>query len=89
MTQRTKIDDQLSDPYLVNSGVPQGSRVNLRTYSMLFFTYFNDFPECLVHCNTIQFADDIVINLSGNNVDIIEKLPKDTVASRLFKKIGK
>ena len=68
-TQRVKIDDQLSDPYPVNSGVPQGSIL-----PTLFLINFNDFPNCLVHCNTIQLADDTVIIMSGNNVDIIEKI---------------
>ena len=76
-TQRVKIDDQLSDPYPVNSGVPQGSILG----PTLFLIYFNDFPNCLVHCNTIQFADDTVIIISGNNVDIIEKLLNDDLVN--------
>ena len=60
--QCTKIGDTKSSFLNVTCGVPQGSVVG----PLLFLIYINDF-------NTVLYADDINLHISGKNHETLEK----------------
>jgi len=53
-SQQVVMDGYSSDDLPVNSGVPQGTILDL----LLFFCYINDLPEC-VSCNICLYADGV------------------------------
>ena len=67
--QVVSFDNELSEKYVVNCGVPQGSILG----PILFLIQFNDFVEVLQHCEVVKFADGTVVYLSGNDVTEIER----------------
>ena len=52
--QRVKINQSLSDPLPVKSGVPHGSILG----PLLFLLFINDLPTTVKHSNILSFADD-------------------------------
>jgi hypothetical protein len=72
--QSVDIDGCVSDKQPVSCGVPQGSILG----PLLFLVFFNDFSECLKHCEVIKFADDTVIYVADKCSQVIEqKLNED------------
>ena len=58
-----------SKSFNVNYGTPQGSVLGPLFYSILA----NDMPKCLRFCNSVMFADDTTIYLSGKNLKFMYK----------------
>lgn len=64
-TQQVEISSTLSETKEIKLGVPQGSILG----PLLFSIYVNDFPNSLSEGNSIMFADDTNIFVSGNNYE--------------------
>ena len=62
-TQSTKILNNLSSPLNINYGVPQGSVLG----PILFLIYINDLPQVFSHLNSVLFADDSTLYITGQN----------------------
>ena len=67
-TQAVCVEDELSSPTPVLSGVPQGSVLD----PVLFTLYINDLPSCIQFSNITMYADDTVIYLSSTSTSDIE-----------------
>ena len=67
-TQAVCVEDELSSPMPVLSGVPQGSILG----PVLFTLYINDLPSCIQFSNIMMYADDTVIYLSSTSTSDIE-----------------
>ena len=65
-----KLGQERSSPCPLVCGVPQGSILG----PVLFLLFFDDFNDCIHHCNVLQFADDRVIFVSSKKVCDIENL---------------
>ena len=75
-SQAVCVEDELSSPMPVFSGVPQGSILG----PVLFILYINDLPSCIQFSNIMMYADDTVIYLSSTTtLDIELKLNLDLV----------
>lgn len=55
--QFVKIDNSLSKPINVTSGVPQGSHLG----PLLFLLFINDLPNVIKHSECLLFADDLKV----------------------------
>ena len=69
-SQIVKLGQERSSPCPLVCGVPQGSILG----PVLFLLFFDDFNDCIHHCNVLQFADDRVIFVSSKKVCDIENL---------------
>lgn len=77
---RVKINEDISDPYSLDNGTPQGSSLS----PLLFLIMVNDFPVLSSHTSAGLFADDSTIWRSGTNISIIThhlQLDIDTVCN--------
>ena len=68
-TQYVSINGSISTPCNITSGVPQGSILG----PLMFLLFINDMPNCIKHSTVDMYADDTLIYVSHNNVDLIEK----------------
>ena len=66
-TQCVPYKGTLSSPSYIYCGVPQGSIIG----PLLFLLHFNDSVECLLTCNMLMYADDMVIYVSDSNINSI------------------
>ena len=57
-TQRVKFKNELSDPIVVKSGVPQGAVLS----PLLFKSFNNDLIRLLIGCTLSLFADDLKVS---------------------------
>lgn len=81
---RVKINEDISDPYSLDNGTPQGSSLS----PLLFLVMVNDFPVLSTHTSTGLFADDSTIWRSGTNISIIThhlQLDIDTISNWCIK----
>ena len=79
--QSVRIDDDVSSPLPVRSGVPQGSVLA----PLLFSLYTSQLPKYVTHSSIHMYADDTQVYLSFNNRDTraaCERLSEDL--GRLF-----
>ena len=60
MSNDCQVNDHLSDPLTVKTGIPQCSGLG----PLLILIYINDFPKCLRHTRPDMFADDTQIATS-------------------------
>ena len=66
--QAVSLDNELSSPLAVLSGLPQESILGL----VLFTLYINDLPFCVDVCRVMMYAEDIVIFFSAPLISKIE-----------------
>lgn len=64
-SQVVKINDQLSDPLVISSGVPQGSIVG----PLLYTLYSSELVKAVKHCSVHFYADDTQLQHSFNIAD--------------------
>lgn len=75
-TIRVKIDNTLSEPYLTENGLPQGSVLSV----ILFFISINNVMDVIERpVKGCLFADDLTIICSGNNLKPTQKLIQNTL----------
>ena len=73
------INGSVSDPFIITTGVPQGSILPL-----LFTIYMNDLPNCLQHCKTNMYADDTGICVSARDkASVTQLMQDDLIMTRL------
>ena len=76
--QVVEANDTLSEPGIVNCGVPQGSILG----PLLFLCYINDMPISL-KCKLLLYADDSALLISGKEPNIIaEELSNELSSCR-------
>ena len=68
--QSVAMNNVVSDSEPIYCGVPQGSILG----PLLFLLHFNNSAKTLVHCNIVKYADDTVLFISHQDIDVVEKL---------------
>ena len=66
---QVKINNSLSDPVTMDSGLPQGSCLS----PILFALMTHDFPPLTSRSDAFVFADDWTISRSGLSIEIVSK----------------
>lgn len=73
-TQRTTVNNSVSDANEVLTGVPQGSVLGV----LLFLLYINDISLVVKYCRLCMFADDALLFVSGKDLcECTEKINND------------
>ena len=68
-TQSVYVNSVLSEPQIINFGVPQGSILG----PLLFIIYMNELPNVVVSCNVELYADDALTYFAASkSVDDIQ-----------------
>ena len=68
--QKVKYNNVISDPVIVNYGVPQGTVLG----PLLFLLYVNDIVKVVKQCKIELFADDTMIYISGTDLKYMEDI---------------
>ena len=68
-TQCVYVNNSISTPNVISSGVPQGSILG----PLLFLLFINDMPNNLLHSTVDMYADDTLIYVCHKDVNVIEK----------------
>ena len=76
-TQCVSLNGTISTPNVIRSGVPQGSILG----PLLFLLFINDMPKNIVNCSIDMYADDTLIYVCHNDIDVIEKCLNEDLAS--------
>ena len=76
-TQCVSLNGTISTPNVIRSGVPQGSILG----PLLFLLFINDMPKNIVNCSVDMYADDTLIYVCHNDIDVIEKCLNEDLAS--------